>query len=92
MSTERRLNVFSLVPTADCQYNLSCIVINENGYSDNINIARISNKYYNIKQRNLDSQNELSLEDVFKNPLHIDSDELIETFKEPVIFRILRIR
>jgi len=53
------------------------VIINENGYKDSINIARISNKYYNIQERNLDSRNELSLEDVFKNSHPIDSDELI---------------
>jgi hypothetical protein len=83
-STERRLNLFSLIPGADCQYNLSCLIINEKGYAESISIARIANKYYNIKQRDLDSKHDLSLEDVFKNSPHIDSEELIETFKSEV--------
>lgn len=74
-----------MCPGPDCQYNLSCLIINEKGYTESISIARIANKYYNIKQRDLDSKNELSLEDVFKNAPHIDSDELIETFKSEVM-------
>lgn len=58
--------------------------MNEGGYVESISIAKIDNKYYNIQDREFSTKHELSLEDVFKSAPHIDSEELIETFKPEV--------
>jgi len=83
-STERRLNLYHMVTGGEGISLLACKIINDGGYQESFSIARIDNKYYNIKEKDIESKHELSLDDVFKSSPHIDSDELIETFKSEV--------
>lgn len=90
----RKVQVY-YVSSYDAEYSLNCLIVNEQGCSESISVAKIDNKYYNVREKGVtdisiglstQSVNEEGLSMPFRGN-QIDSEDfirIVETFKSEV--------